>query len=212
VGYDDDKGLLLARTYFPQTGVFELHDNSNICYQNLNEEVESKAGDNLANATIVRDPEEYKYLIGTRHVDPDSGCTYETTEIKVTPNKNIVAWRKKFYNGKLDKNSQGPFFAEDIHQYNHQTLSTGLSKRGKHNNNKKTTCDVPADNKSKLSNAQDEMFGSISLAGDVHTIDKIVPSQHRSTNTPIGNLTDTSISNNNIITNNINKFSTRKRA
>ena len=71
VGYDDDQGPLLARMYFPQTGVFEPHDNSYIRYQTLNEEVESKAGDNLANATIVRDPEEYKYLIGTRHVDPD---------------------------------------------------------------------------------------------------------------------------------------------
>ena len=56
------------------------------------------------------------------------------------------------------------------------------------------------------------MLGSIVRKGDVHTIDKIFPSQHRSTDTRIGNPTDTSISNNNIITNNINKFSTRKRA
>ena len=105
------------------------------------------------------------------------------------------------------------FFAEDNHQYTQQTLSTGLSKRGKHKKNNKTTCDVPVDNKSKLSVAQDEVFGSSSRAGDVHTIDKIVPSQHRSTDTPIGELTDTSISiNNNIITDNMNKFSTRKRA
>ena len=75
MGYDDDQGPLLARIYFPQTGVFELHDNSYIRYQSLNEEVESKAGGNHTNATIVRDPEEYKYLIGTRHDDPDSGCT-----------------------------------------------------------------------------------------------------------------------------------------
>ena len=76
-------------------------------------------------------------------MDPDSGCTYETTEIKVTPNKDIVAWRKRLYNGELDKNSRGLFFAEDIHLYTQQTLSTGLSKREKHKNNK-TTCDVPA--------------------------------------------------------------------
>jgi hypothetical protein len=65
---------------------------------------------------------------------------------------------------------------------------------------------------SKLSVAQDEMFGSIHRTGDVHTIDKLVPSQHRSTDTCIGNSTDTRISNNNIITNNINEFSTKKRA
>ena len=105
VGYDDDQGLLLARIYFPQTGIFELHDNSYICYQTLNDEVERKTS-NLPASTTVRDPEAYKYLIGTRYVEPDSGCTYATTEIKVTPNQDIVAWRKRFYNGKLDKNSQ----------------------------------------------------------------------------------------------------------
>jgi hypothetical protein len=68
VEYDDDQGTLLDRIYVPQTGVFVLHDNSYIHYQTINEEVESKAGDYLANATIVGDPEEYKYLIGTRHV------------------------------------------------------------------------------------------------------------------------------------------------
>ena len=111
MGYDDDQGPLLARIYLPQTGIFELHDNSYICYQTLNDEVERKTG-NLPASTSVRDPEDYKYLIDTRHVDPDSGCTYETTEIKVTPNKDIVAWRKRFYNGKLDKNPQGPFFVQ----------------------------------------------------------------------------------------------------
>ena len=108
MGYDDDQGPLLARIYFPQTGAFVLHDNSYILYQSLNEEVERKAGDKPASTTTVRDPEEYKYLLGTRHVDPESGCTYETTEIKVTPNKDIVAWRKTFYNWKLDKKSKGP--------------------------------------------------------------------------------------------------------
>ena len=78
MGYDDDQGPLLARTYFPQTGIFKLNDNSYIFYQTLNDEVERETGATPA-STIVRDPEEYKYLIGTRHVDPDSGCTYETT-------------------------------------------------------------------------------------------------------------------------------------
>jgi hypothetical protein len=87
-------------------------------------------------------------------------------------------------------------------------LSTGLSKRGKHKSNK-TTCDVPANNMSKLSVAHDEIFGSIVCTGDVHTIDKLVPRQHRSTDTCIRNSTDTSISNNDIITSNINKFSTK---
>jgi hypothetical protein len=92
-----------------------------------------------------------------------------------------------------------------------QLLGMGISKGGKHNKYA-TTCDVPTNNKSKLCVAQDEMFGSIDRKVDVHTIDNIVPRQHRSSDTCIGNFTDTSVSNNNIIiTNNINKFSTIKR-
>ena len=85
----------------------------------------------------------------------------------------------------------------------------GLPKRGKHIN---ATCDVPTDNKSKLSEAHDETVGSIIRTGDVHTIDKIVPSHHRSTDARISTSTDTRISNNNIITSNINELSTRNRA
>ena len=35
VGYDDDQGPLLARIYFPDTNIFELHDNGYIQYQSL---------------------------------------------------------------------------------------------------------------------------------------------------------------------------------
>ena len=144
VGYDDDQGPLLARVYFPDTGIFELHDNSYIRYQSLNGELEKRAETSPNTTPILKDVSEYKYLIGTRHVDPESGLTYETTEIKVAPNKDIIAWRKRVYNGKLDKNSQGPFYAEEIHLYTQQTLKRrGLPKRGKHH---KTTCNVPAVN------------------------------------------------------------------
>ena len=60
------------------------------------------------------------------------------------------------------KGSQVPFCAEDIREYTQQTLSTGISKRGKHNNNK-ATCDVPADNRSKISEAQDEIVREINV-------------------------------------------------
>ena len=101
--YDDDQGPLLARVYFPGTGIFKLHDNSFIRYQSLNAELERKAGESPTNTTTVRVVREYKYLIGTRHVDPDSGRTYETTEIKVAPNNDITAWQNRVYNGRLDK-------------------------------------------------------------------------------------------------------------
>ena len=43
VGYDDDQGPLLARVYFPDRGIFDLHDNSYIRYQSLNGELEKRA-------------------------------------------------------------------------------------------------------------------------------------------------------------------------
>ena len=66
---------------------------------------------------------------------------------------------------------------------------------------------------SKLSEAHDELDGEITRAGDVHTFEISAPNCSRQpTDTCIGISTDTSISDNNIITNNINKFSMRKRA
>ena len=139
----------------------------------------------LPNTTpIQKDVSEYKYLIGTRHVDPESGLTYETTEIKVAPNKDIIVWRKRVYNGKLDKNSQGPFYAEEIHLYTQLTLRRGLPKRGKHH---KTTCDVPAVNMSKLSAAQEVVIDSSRSEEDVPTNEEIVScSLGSADNTSIG--------------------------
>ena len=74
---------LLARVYFLDTGIFELHDNSYILYQSLNGELEKRAETSQNTTLILKNVSEYKYLIGTRHVDPESGLTYETTEIKV---------------------------------------------------------------------------------------------------------------------------------
>ena len=60
------------------------------------------------------------------------------------------------------KGSQGPFCAEEIRWLLSRHCRTGNSKSGKHNNNN-ATCDVPADNRSKLSEAQDEIVGEISV-------------------------------------------------
>ena len=117
VGYDDDQGPLLARVYFLDTGIFELHDNSYIRYQSLNAALEKREDKSPTTTPVLKDVSEYKYLVGTRHVDSESGLTYETTEIKVAPNKDILAWRKgstmgswiktlrdRFTLRKLDKN------------------------------------------------------------------------------------------------------------
>ena len=67
--------------------------------------------------------------------------------------------------------SQGPFCAEDIRWLLSRHCRTGNFKSGKHNNNNNATCDVPADNRSKLSEAQDEIVGDITRTGDVHTFE-----------------------------------------
>jgi hypothetical protein len=94
VGYDDDQGPLLDRIYFPDTKIFELHDNGYIQYQSFKDQI-----------TGVDEPEQeapedhpvefYAPLVGTRHIDPKNGLTYQTVDIKVTPNRDIVAWRRR---------------------------------------------------------------------------------------------------------------------
>ena len=126
VGYDnDDQGPLLARIYFPDTKIFELHDNGYIQYQSFKDQI-----------TGVDEPEEeppenhpvefYAPLVGTRHIDPKNGLTYQTVDIKVTSNREIVAWRRRIIRGVLQDTSQGPFHVHDIHTYTQRTLKNGL--------------------------------------------------------------------------------------
>jgi hypothetical protein len=98
VDYDDDQGPLLARIYFPETKIFELHDNGYIQYQSINDQI-----------TGVDEPEQqapedhpvefYAPLVGTRNIDPKNGLTYQTVNIKVTPNRDVVAWRRRIIRG-----------------------------------------------------------------------------------------------------------------
>ena len=124
--YDDDQGPLLARIYFPDTKIFELHDNGYIQYQSFKDQI-----------TGVDEPEEepredhpvelYAPLVGTLHIDPKSGLTYQTVNIKVTSNRVIVAWRRRIIiRGVLQDTSQGPFHVHDIYTYTQQTLMNGM--------------------------------------------------------------------------------------
>ena len=95
---------MLARIYFPDTKIFELHDNGYIQYQSFKDQI-----------TGVDEPEEepredhpvelYAPLVGTRHIDPKNGLTYQTVDIKVTSNRDIVAWRRKIIRGVLQDTS-----------------------------------------------------------------------------------------------------------
>ena len=114
VGYDDDQGPLLARVYFPATGAYELHGDGYIQYQSFTDQLigvyEPKQ------EVLVECPmEDYHMLVGFRHIDPKNGLAYETVDIKITPNSDIVAWRWKVIKGSLQNTPQGPFHAEDIY-------------------------------------------------------------------------------------------------
>ena len=61
-------------------------------------------------------------MVGTRHIDPKNGLTYQTVDIKVTPNRDIVAWRRVLQ----EDTSQGPFHVNDIYTYTQQSLKNGM--------------------------------------------------------------------------------------
>ena len=65
--------------------------------------------------SVERPMEDYHLLVGSRHIDPKNGLTYETVDIKITPNRDIVAWRRRVIKGSLQDTPQGPFHAEDIY-------------------------------------------------------------------------------------------------
>ena len=71
---------------------------------------------------MERPMEDYQLLVGSRHIDPKNGLTYETVDIKILPNRYIVAWRRRVIKGSLQDTPQGPFHAEDIYQYTYTTL------------------------------------------------------------------------------------------
>ena len=101
VVYDDDQGPLLARVYFPDTRVYELHDNGYMVYQKFCDQVSGTSEAPEQATPVERSPEYYLPLVGSRHVDPSTGLTNKTVEIKVTPQLDKVAWRRRVIKGEL---------------------------------------------------------------------------------------------------------------
>ena len=77
----------------------------------------------------MRPVEFYQPLIETCHVDPQNGLTYETVDIKVTPQRDIEAWRRRVMIGVVVDAPQGPLYVDTIHQYTQDTLLNGMDKR-----------------------------------------------------------------------------------
>jgi hypothetical protein len=73
VGYDDLQGSLRVKVYYPATATSEWVDEQLVKYANPLDQLEDKKPE--------RDIEDFYPLLGTRHVDPDNGMTYETTDV-----------------------------------------------------------------------------------------------------------------------------------
>ena len=106
---------LWARIYFPNTKLFELHDNGYIQYQSFKDQI---TGDDEPEQEAPEDRplEFYAPLVNTRHIDPKYGLTYQTVDIKETQYRDIVAWRRRIIRGIL----QDTFY--DIYTYTQQTF------------------------------------------------------------------------------------------
>ena len=80
VGYDDDQGPLLARIYFSDKNIFELHDNDYIQYQSFKDQI-TGVDEPEKEATDDRPVKFYAPLVCTRHIDPKNGLIYQTVDI-----------------------------------------------------------------------------------------------------------------------------------
>ena len=130
VGYDDTQGPLLARIYFPSTRVYELHENGYVRYQDIQHMIRETDSPSSVEPPLEKPVDFFRPLVGSRHVDPKNGLTYETVELKITRQRDIVAWRRRVINGVLQDAPQGPFHVRDIYQYTQDTIEKGLLSAG----------------------------------------------------------------------------------
>ena len=64
-----------------------------------------------------RDIEDFYPLLGTRHVDPDNGLTYETTDVFQDKQGYNLVYRRLVTKGRLEKHQDGLLHAADIESY-----------------------------------------------------------------------------------------------
>ena len=64
-----------------------------------------------------RNIEDFYPPLGTRHVDPDNGLTYETTDVFQDKQGYNLVYRRLVTKGRLEKHQDGPLHAADIESY-----------------------------------------------------------------------------------------------
>ena len=61
--------------------------------------------------------EDFYPLLGTRHVNPDNGLTYETTDVFQDKRGYNLVYRRLVTKGSLEKHQDGPLHAAVIESY-----------------------------------------------------------------------------------------------
>jgi hypothetical protein len=69
-----------------------------------------------------RDIEDFYPLLGTRHVDPDNGLTYDTTDVLHDKRGYNLVYRRLVTKRLLKKHQDGPLHAADIESYTQENL------------------------------------------------------------------------------------------
>ena len=165
VKYQTKEGTLFENdiTNMNSNNTMTIHnnvDNKVVVNTNLNVLEKSRIGNNKAAVLPAKPVEYFLPLIGTRHVDPDNGLTYQVTEIKITPNRDIVAWRRRVVHGEMRDIAQGPFHVQDIYEYTNITLKHVDKTKEKRQYVDQTTCDVSSIPRVKGIDAQEVIDGS----------------------------------------------------
>ena len=93
IGYDDQKGTLLVKVYYPKENTYAWVDEQLVTYADP-----LLALDKVRKGKVLVLPKEvqvfyFEPLIGMRHTDPENGLLYETVEDKINREGYIVAFR-----------------------------------------------------------------------------------------------------------------------
>jgi hypothetical protein len=117
IGYDDQKGTLLVKVYYPKNNTYAWVDEQLVTYADP-----LLALDKVRKGKVLVLPKEvpvsyFEPLIGMRHTDPENGLLYETVEVKMNREGYIVAFRKLVTRGKVTGYNDEPIHVADIACY-----------------------------------------------------------------------------------------------
>jgi hypothetical protein len=114
VGYDDHKGPLLVKVYYPSDNTYSWVDEQLVTFADP-----LLALDRVKKGRVAVQPKEmplsyFEPLIGTRHTDRDNGLQYKTTEVTTNKEGYTVCFRKLVTRGKMTGHRDGPYHVADI--------------------------------------------------------------------------------------------------